>query len=155
MTDRKSTRSFARSIALCAFSLAIACSATSATAGKPATSDFVIETKLNGGNYYDQGGHWYDYGRFQASGAIHDNGRAYSFFDTVLGIPVIELYGNGGDMVIALWRDENGDRFFTIIEATEAHSGLVGISGSASGYAEVKRNGDITVYHTLTGSIAP
>jgi len=155
MRDRKPTRPFARLTALCAFSLAIACSTTVAIAGKRTTSDFVIEAKLNGGNYYDQGGHWYDYGRFQASGAIHDSGRAYTFFDTVLGMPVMELYGSGGDMLIAFSSDENGGESFTIIEATGALSELVGISGSVSGYAEVKRNGDITVYYTLTGSIAP
>jgi hypothetical protein len=139
MKDRKPTCTFTRLAALCAFLLAIACSTPVATAGKPAaTSDFVIEAKMKDGV-------WSDYGRFQASGAIHDSGRARLRFDGVL-----ELYGNGGDMVIALWRDENGDRFFTIIEGTESHVGLVGITGTASGYFGVNR-----VYHTLMGSIAP
>ena len=149
MKDRKPTCTFTRLTALCAFLLGIACSTTVATAGKPAaTGDFVIEANLKDGV-------WSDYGRFRASGAIHDSGRAYSFFDKVVGMSVLELYGKGGDMVIATWRDENGDRFYMIIEGTEAHAGLVGITGSYSWYSQYKGNGDSTIYHTLTGSIAP
>ena len=42
---------------------------------------------------------------------------------------------------------------FTIIGGTGDYSDLVGVTGEATSQWQVKRNGDIRVYRTLTGSI--
>jgi hypothetical protein len=129
--------------------------ATNIVDAKPpqSTTEFVIEAKLDGGNAYNPLGNWYEWGRFRATGAVHDNGRAFATYDVDLGLRVMELYGKGGDIDIALWSDDNGERFFTIISATGEHSGLVGITGTVSEYVELNRKGDISIYRTLYGSI--
>jgi len=115
--------------------------------GPQSTTEFTIETDQTSGI-------WYDYGRFRASGAIGDRGQAYTFFDPEIGSAVLELDGNHGDMDLALWSDVNADTFFTVIAATGDYTGLIGITGTRTGYAEYQRKGDIKLYYTLTGSIA-
>jgi len=136
--------------------ISLATGTNSVEANPPqSTTEFTIEAKLNSGNIYSPTGNWYSWGKFQATGAIQDNGRAFVAYDVDLGMTVMELTGKDGDMNIALWTDENRERYFTIIEATGEYTGLVGITGSANVYAEVKRNGDIIDYWTLFGSIVP
>jgi len=118
----------------------------------PPANQFSIEVKLNSGNPYEPS--WYDRGRFQATGTTKDNGRVFAAFDHVVGMRVMELYGKHGDMDIALWTDENGERLFIIIDATGEHSAFVGVTGTRSYYSELKRNGDVITYSTLNGSIS-
>ena len=131
-------------MATVAAALLVADSQLADAKGPQSTTEFTIDTNQTSGT-------WFDFGKFNASGAISDRGRARTFYDAELGSSVLELDGNHGDMRIALWSGAEGGTFFTILEGTGAYAEFGGISGSVTGYAEITRKGVIKIYQTLTG----
>jgi hypothetical protein len=124
-------------------------------AAKPANSDppqstteFTIETNQTVGT-------WYSWGKFSATGALKDNGEAFTYYSDQLGSTVMELTGKHGTLDLSLRQDGEGARYFTVIDGSGDYVDLVGISGSAVAEWRFSQKGNTRVYHTLTGSIAP